>query len=181
MKVILISGKAGHGKDQFSQYLQQILTKQNKRVLVIHFADMVKEYAKLYYQWDGQKDEKGRHLLQWLGTDTVRAHFPNYWADLVAQFIKSTETDWDVVLIPDLRFLNEYNRVKKYNENCIGVRITRFNSDGTEWENPALTQEQHNHPSETDLDDYSFDYYVANDGDLTNLWQCAEDLIFLLQ
>ena len=45
------------------------------------------------------------------------------------------------------------------------IRITRY-KEGTEeiYLNPALTEEQHQHPSETSLDMYfGFDYAVTND------------------
>ena len=164
-KIILISGKSGSGKDTFAKFLKDELESRNERVLVIHFADMVKEYAKLYYKWNGEKDIGGRQLLQQMGTNEVRAVFENYWADLVAQFIKATENDWDYALIPDLRFLNELKRVKKFNKNkCVSVGIRRYTDEGDIWENPLLTEEQRNHPSEVDLDDYCLDWYVDNVG-----------------
>ena len=164
-KIILISGKSGSGKDTFAKFLKDELESRNERVLVIHFADMVKEYAKLYYKWNGEKDISGRQLLQQMGTNEVRSVFKNYWADLVAQFIKATEDDWDYALIPDLRFLNELKRVKKFNKGkCVSVGIRRYTDDGEIWENPLLTEEQRNHPSEVDLDDYCLDWYVDNVG-----------------
>lgn len=181
MKVIMISGKSGSGKDTFATFLKDELIALNKRVLVIHFADMVKEYAKLYYGWDGVKDEAGRTLLQQLGTDKVRAKYPTYWGRLVAQFISATAADWDYVLIPDLRFLNEYKTVVQYNRNlCSAIRITRYDNNSQPWLNPALTEEQHNHPSETDLDEWSFDWYIENAGSLEELQIGAKEFLKLI-
>ena len=177
-KVILISGKSGSGKDTFAKFLREILEERNERVLTIHFADMVKEYARLYYGWDGQKDIGGRQLLQQMGTNEVRSAFKNYWADLVAQFIKATEDDWDYALIPDLRFLNELKRVKKFNKKkCVSVRVRRYTDDGEIWENPLLTEEQKEHPSETDLDDYLLDWYVDNIGPFEGMKDSAHEFL----
>lgn len=171
MKVILISGKSGSGKDTFASFAREELKNRNLRILTIHFADMVKEYAKLYYNWDGNKDKQGRQLLQYIGTDMVRKYYPNYWAELVAKFIAAAgkNDDFDVVLIPDLRFLNEYKKVKKYNKDCITIRINKLNDDGTFIFNPTLTEEQNQHPSECELDDYCCDYMINNCGTLEDL------------
>lgn len=180
-KVILISGKSGSGKDTFAKFLQTYLEQNNQRILVIHFADMVKEYAKLYYKWNGEKDINGRQLLQQMGTNEVRAVFENYWADLVAQFIRATQDDWDYALIPDLRFLNELKRVKKFNHNkCVSVRIRRYTDDGEIWENDLLTEEQRQHPSETDLDDYDLDWYIDNVGPFKNMEESVVDFMNLI-
>lgn len=169
MKTILISGKSGSGKDQFAKYLYDILDKNDFRVLVIHFADYVKYCAAQYYKWNGEKDVNGRTLLQHLGTDTVRKKYPEYWAEGVAKLISALENDWDYVLIPDCRFINEFKIVKNFNEDSVLVRINRLNKDGTYYLNPVLTPQQHSHISECELDDYDYDYIVDNSFDLEEL------------
>lgn len=177
MIAITISGKSGSGKDTFADILKEELEKLNKRVLVIHFADLVKFYAKQYFYWDGVKDEKGRTILQHLGTDLIRAHEPDYWAKIVAQFIAimgETNT-FDYALVPDARFPNEIEVVRQYVPNTIALNVVRQNG---EWVNPLFTEEQRNHPSETALQNYNdFSFIINNDSDLTNLYNLANDLI----
>ena len=60
MKVILISGKAGHGKDAFATFLKEKLEAAEKTVLIIKFGDAVKWLAQKFLGWDGNKDDKGR-------------------------------------------------------------------------------------------------------------------------
>ena len=72
MKVICISAKAQHGKDTVANFMKECLEAKEKRVLVTHYADLVKYGCKTFFNWDGQKDEKGRALLQYVGTDIVR-------------------------------------------------------------------------------------------------------------
>ena len=48
MKIILISGKAQHGKDTFSYFLKEELTKNNNSCLIMHFGDALKYIAKEY-------------------------------------------------------------------------------------------------------------------------------------
>ena len=177
MKVILISGKSASGKDQFSQYINDILDKNDYRVLIIHYADFVKYCCSQYYGWDGSKNVEGRTLLQKVGTDIVRKKYPTYWAECVAKFISATENDWDFVLIPDWRFINEYNVTKYYNKDCVTVRVNRLNEDGTFFLNPLFTEEQNKHSSECELDDYCCDYTVDNSGSLEDLRIRAREFI----
>ena len=156
MTVILISGKSGSGKDTLAAAMKEILINEHKRPLIIHFADMVKAFARLYYNWNGIKDTSGRELLQKLGTNIVRAYDKNYWARQIAEFIaaESQIDDFDCAIIPDARFPNEIEITKLYNKDTYSVRIERDN-----YLNPQLTEEQHAHASETALDNYTeFDY-----------------------
>lgn len=69
MKIVCISGKAQHGKDTTAKLLEEILEAQGNRVLIAHYGDLVKYVCKTFFGWDGKKDEKGRTLLQRVGTD----------------------------------------------------------------------------------------------------------------
>ena len=62
-------------------------------------------------------------------------------------------------------------------KNCTAVRIERRNADGSEWINTTLTEEQRNHPSETSLDVFAFDYIVHNDEGLDTLRESAQTLL----
>lgn len=164
MKVIIISGKSGSGKDTLAKIMREKLESMGKRCVTIHFADLVKYYAAMYYNWDGQKNEAGRTILQTLGTNKVRALMPEYWAELVAKFlaIASYYNDFDVAFIPDARFPNEVETVFEYNQDSVSIRVERYNEDGSLYVNPDFTEEQLQHPSEVSLDKYPFDYIVEN-------------------
>ena len=176
---IIISGKAGSGKDTVANFMKEILEKRGKRVLIIHYADAVKWVLRDFFNWDGKKDAVGRTLLQRIGTDVVRAQFPNYWTGIVVGLLKAFEpySDFDVALVPDARFPNEVDIALDTLDNCVCVRIERRNADGSEWINDKLTEEQRNHPSETSLDDYGFDYIIHNDEGLNTLEESAESIL----
>lgn len=165
----MISGKSGHGKDTAAQMMKDILEKQQQRVLVIHFADLVKHYAFDYYNWDGQKQEAGRALLQKIGTEMMRTHFPTYWAEIVGKFIAVAGqlNDFDYCLIPDWRFKNEFTTVYEYNTGINPIYRVRVERNG--YRNPAMTDEQFYHISETELDNTDFDWLIDNHDDLTTL------------
>lgn len=182
MKIILISGKSGSGKDTLANFMRKEYEAQGKKVLTIHFADCVKFYAQQYYGWDGvTKDAAARTLFQTLGTDKVRKKFPNYWANLVGQFLSAIDGDFDYVLIPDTRFLNEISHVKRYNKDCVTLRINKLNGDGTFIFNPALTPEQNAHPSECELDDYCCDIMINNCDTLVELEKDSKEIVKMIE
>ena len=176
---IIISGKAGSGKDTVAQFMKEELEKHGKRVLVIHYGDAVKWVLREFFNWDGQKDAVGRTLLQRIGTDVVRAQFPNFWTGIVVGLLKAFEpySDFDIALVPDARFPNEVDIALDTLQNCVAVRIDRRNADGSEWINPKLTDEQRRHPSETSLDCYAFDYVIHNDEGLNTLKESAQSIL----
>ena len=72
MKVITISGKAQNGKDTTARLLKDVLEDDGNTVLIAHYADLLKYICKQFFGWDGNKDEQGRHTLQYVGTDVIR-------------------------------------------------------------------------------------------------------------
>lgn len=158
MKVICISGKAGHGKDTAAQFLKEQLELGENRVLVAHYGDLVKYVCKTFFDWNGVKDEAGRELLQTIGTDIVRAEDPDYWVRFIADMLRFFGTLVDYVLIPDTRFYDEIEYLIKSGFDVTHMRIIR---DGYVSDMP---EEQQNHESETALDDYIPDIYVHNSG-----------------
>ena len=170
MKVICISGKARHGKDTLAKYLEDGLQFQSKRVLIAHYADLVKYVCRVFFKWDGVKDERGRTLLQYVGTDRVRAVSPDYWADFIVNILSMFKDEWDFVIIPDTRFPNEVELLEHYGFDVSLVRVVRPDFDS------GLTEEQKQHPSETALDDYVYDYIVENTS-LADLFNSSQLLL----
>ena len=171
MKIINISGKAQNGKDTTALILKDKLETKNKKVLIAHYADLVKYICKTFFDWNGIKDEKGRTILQYVGTDVVRTQNPNYWIDFIKGFLTMFQNEWDYVIIPDCRFPNECFTWTQEGWSNITIRIIRHGFESN------LTEEQLNHPSETSLDDYKFDYYIHNFGDVEDLKKEVDDFI----
>ena len=174
MKVICISAKAQHGKDAVANFMKEYLEAKGQRVLVTHYADLLKYICKTFFNWDGKKDEKGRTMLQVVGTERIRAEDPNYWVAFVASILCFFEDQWDYVLIPDTRFPNEIDYLKDTGFDVLYIRVIREN-----FESP-LTEEQQKHPSETALDDYEADVLLYNDSTLENLKFSVERLTDVL-
>ena len=142
--------------------MQKKLLANNNRVLVTHYADLLKFICANYFGWDGRKDENGRHLLQYVGTDVVRQRNPTLWVDFVKMMLMYFGDNWDYVIIPDCRFPNEVEPIKE-NFDAYHLRVVRpkFAS--------SLTPEQLAHPSETALDDVEPDSTIVNDSNKSEL------------
>lgn len=162
-KVICLSGKAQAGKDTSAEIIRKLLLGYGERVLIIHYADLLKFMCKQLFHWDGEKDERGRHLLQYVGTDVVRSQRPDFWVDFIISVLDLFQDEWDYVLIPDTRFPNEIARLRDSGYNVLHLRVMRKACED------CLTEEQRHHPSETALDGVRADYIIENDGTLVEL------------
>ena len=158
MKIILIGGKAQNGKDTTGNMIIEKTTKKGYKAIRMAYGDLVKYYAKQYFDWNGKKDDYGRYLLQNIGTNRVRENLnmPNYWVDRICDAIKITDGMYDYIVITDCRFPNEIDIPKQLFENTYSIKVTRPN-----FKSP-LTKEQQLHPSEVALDKYTFDYEFIN-------------------
>lgn len=156
MKIICITGKAQHGKDTVGEMLMEELERAGFYVLKTHFAWLVKEVCKEYFGWDGEKDEAGRSLLQYVGTDKVRKKYPDFWCGFVSTMLDVFPNEWDFVIIPDVRFPNEFSCFMEKDLDVELIRVIRPYFDN------GLTPEQKAHASETALDNYIADETIVN-------------------
>lgn len=171
MRVILISGKAQHGKDTTADILREELESQGSSVLVTHYADLLKYICKQFFGWNGEKDEIGRTLLQYVGTDVVRQKRPDFWVEFISSVLKLFPEEWDYVIIPDTRFPNEIDALIKDGFHVDYLRVFRPGFQG------VLTKEQQMHPSETALDHREPDFTIVNDGTVEDLRRKIQEWI----
>ena len=106
-----------------------------------------------------------REFLQKLGTDAMRDGLhPNTWVNALMCDYKETDEyspDW---IVTDVRFPNEAQAIKDNG----GIMI-RVDKPGVEAIN--------NHPSETSLNDWKFDYKVVNILDIYTLKTTIENIL----
>jgi len=172
-KIILVSGHAQNGKDTAAGFIKKALEEKGNKVLIAHYADLLKWMCSHFFGWDGKKDDKGRTILQHVGTDVIRKERPDYWVAWMCDFLDLFGNDWDYVLIPDTRFPNEVDYVKDHfgQDNTIHLRVNRPNFDS------GLSEEQKNHPSETALDNTEPDFWLENNGGLEQYEGLAREFI----
>ena len=110
---------------------------------------------------EGYQPMTVRDFLQKLGTDALRNGLhDNVWVNaLMADYTE--ESDW---IITDTRFPNEAQAIK--DKGGIIIRVDR----------PGI-KPINNHPSETGLDNWNFDYKIANVSDIFALKQTVEVIL----
>lgn len=119
-----------------------------------HFEDQEFKTRKMGKEWGFMTY---REFLQRLGTEAIRTGIhPQAWVNAMFADFHSTMSHW---LITDCRFKNEADAVKQH--KGIVVRIN----------NPSLPVQENLHSSETDLDDYAFDYVIENDGTMDEFYE----------
>jgi hypothetical protein len=163
MQIILISGKAQHGKSESAKLIKSKLEKQNNKVLITAYGNLVKFVCEKFFGGGYQKNDHNRSLWQYIGTDIIRKQFPNYWVDFVIEIVSMFPNEWDYVIIDDCRFPNEFERWEEKNWDVVKLRVERLN-----FKSP-LTPKQQKHISETILDNYNFDYIIQSKSGLNNL------------
>lgn len=107
--------------------------------------------------------------LQILGTDIRRRQDDRYWVKKTVEFILEQLVNGVSVFISDARFINEIKAMESLGATTIRMNVSKevqfarlSSRDGSTPSAEALL-----HPSETELDDYVFDYSIDNDGDGT--------------
>jgi len=159
-KIFIISGKARSGKNEISKIIERYYS--NKKCITISFGYYIKDYAKRISDWDGSEETKPRELLQHLGIELVRNKIDKrLFIDRILQDIEIFSYFYDIIIISDVRLLDEITILKENYPDSISIRVIRNNYDN------KLTNEQKNHLTETNLDSYNdFNYIVNNDDNL---------------
>jgi hypothetical protein len=189
-KIIMLSGKAGSGKDTFFESIKndEFFINDCKGLKILHpkrisFADSLKRLAK-EFGWSGKKDIDGRNFLivlgQYLGdepiteklkfTDLQRIYETSkYFTKDKLFWVKSIESKLeDLNIITDWRMLKEYYYLKYIkNYDVTTVRIVRENKKISDIDTPT----------ETELDNFDFDYVIHNNESLDDLRMKANNLI----
>jgi len=171
MKILAISGHAGHGKDTAADLIRQRLEQEGRHVLVVHFADLLKHICRSFFGWNGEKDPSGRELLQYVGTDVIRASHPDFWVDFIISILELFHSTWDDVLIPDARFPNEIERLREEGFSVLHLRVLRPGYQS------KLSPQQQKHASETALDHAQPDYTLLNQGTMDTLQHSVGDFM----
>lgn len=132
---------------------------------IYSFADALKSYCRIVYDMR----EKDPALLQRIGME-FRAKSPDFWIRILEYRIM--EEAPPIALVADLRFRNEADWVREHGGILVKVVRAGFISK----DRPA------DHPSETELDDYPYDYVItAANNDTAGLQRQALDLFNALR
>ena len=167
--VIGLVGKAGSGKDTVFSLFQAMVP--DKEFVRLAFGDEVKKEVSDHHAIPVEVIEENkdvfRGLLQKWGTDFRRKKNEKYWIDKVRTEISFLRDNVDVVIITDVRFLNEVDYIKN---ECKGF-IIRIN--GSEQRMLEST-----HRSEIELDTITPDWLLPNKKGMQEL---VDGISFLIQ
>ena len=162
--IIGFGSKARQGKDiaasgVVSFYAQERYTASLHGVKIkvptvkqFRFAEALYEECRVIH---GMTD-KDAPLLQKIGA-ARRAEDPNYWINKVFDAIGDT----GISVISDVRYKNEAAAIR--NKGGVLINVQRVNANGT----PFIADDRPaDYPSETELDDFNWDYFIkAKSGD----------------
>lgn len=175
MRLIGITGRAKSGKDTSAGIIREYFQNQNKSVDIYSFASPLKKIARDIFKFsdfelntpDGKESHNNfwditpRKFLQILGTDMFRNVFrDDVWLKCAELYL--TDNMADVIIIPDVRFNNEAEFIKKYK----GIIIQIYRSN---WENDFS-----GHVSEQGIDDKYLNWSIYNNYSINEL----RDIIF---
>ena len=170
MKPLLIgiAGGKGEGKDTVAQIICNAFLFDSVRMA---FADSLKQECadllSLTVHEINASKQVFRPLLQWYGTEYRRQYNggESYWVDKLVE--KVNLYDGKIVIIPDVRFPNEYEFIKA--NGGIMLKVTR----------DIFRDHLSTHTSETSLppEFFKFDFTLVNNGTPEQLTQSVNMLI----
>lgn len=139
------------GKSTFARAAQFLLTPFYD-AQVCSFAYDVYRIA-YEFGWDGKKDEKGRKILQLIGTEVGREYDADVWLKYALMRLKKkfSSKEGNVALFDDLRFVNEVEWIKDNGGTIIKV------TDNEPKDTKALL-----HESENGIPDQFVDFEIVN-------------------
>jgi len=154
MKVFLITGKAGCGKNEVANIIKSKLD----NTVITGLSKYIKLFALELTNWDGSDDNKPREFLQTMG-DKLRACREDYLTKRLLEDIEIYKREGiSNVVISDVRLINEIEYFD--NRDNIEVITIRVNCDNSK---RCLTECEMNHHTETELDNYKgYDYIIEN-------------------
>lgn len=171
MKVIVVNGRERSGKDSFAEICMKVLEKDDCGGFITSMVDCAKDIAD-YIGWKGDKTPRNRKFLSDL-KDLI-----DEWGDCsfkwVAWKIDSTCEDcyncgdkepWAFVMA---RQPEDIERLQK-EFNAIAVCVRRDSAEKVEASNHA----------DANVFNYTYDYYIDNNGNLDDLRAAAETFIEL--
>ena len=162
MRIFLIAGRAGSGKNEVAKLIKEYYIYKLEECAITSYSKYIKNFALELTNWDGTESNKPRDFMQRLGDD-MRKNDPNFLVSNMIKDITIYQKYVENVVISDVRMPNEIEEIKNSFDNVYSFYIVnQFGSS-------KLTIEQQSHITEVALEDYpDFDYIIAND-DLSRL------------
>lgn len=161
MKIFVIGGRAKSGKNTFGEYLREELKDYGYKPCVMHITEPLYSFARNYFEWNGNEDNKPREFLQKMGIEIIRDKMDkkDFLLKRLYEDIDILRNFFDVFIIVDARLICEFESIKSKYDNVVSIKLERKNYDD------KLTAEEAQHITEKEINSYNkFDYIVENKG-----------------
>ena len=157
--IVIINGSGGVGKDTFIEYCNKFSIVKN-----ISSVDMVKEAAKVLVDWNGEKDEKSRKLLSDLKKLSIDYNdYPaKYIQEKSEEFLENNKEN---IMFIHVREIEEIKKLKK----ILKAKTLLITSNRIE---KILSNS-----SDSNVENYDYDLYIANDGTMEELEEKAKKFV----
>lgn len=159
MKIFVIGGKAKSGKNTFGDMLREELKDYGYRPCVMHITEPLYCYARTYFDWDGNENDKPREFLQKMGIEIIRDKLgkKEFLLNRLYEDIEILSNFFDAFIITDARMIHEFESLKDKYEDVVTIKMERKNYDS------ELSDDEANHVTEKEVDEYhDFDYIIEN-------------------
>lgn len=174
--IVGFTGRAGAGKDTAADVIMATAYGNWKRY---SFAGPLKDASSILFNFtheqlydpkekeviDDRWGKSPRQILQWLGTDVLRAHITeDFFTEHMKQRIEKTEKS---IVITDIRFDNEAELVKSM--GGIVIKIERSEAEGSGTKHSE-------HATEKGISEQLIDFTVNNDGTIEEFYNKVLDI-----
>lgn len=187
VEILGFSGKLGSGKNFIAE---KVFMKMMEPVptVIISFADQIKVNVIVQHNADRykcfvEKDEHTRRLMQRVGTEEGRnVYGHDIWLKYTLEWmLVHASRGIKRIIIPDVRFHNEFDFIKDLGGKLIRVNAPKRNALALEREaakGTGTAAEIAAHQSEVELDSgRTFDYVLENDPDSKSVFIQVRDMI----
>jgi hypothetical protein len=178
--IIALCGKKRCGKDTVANYIRDKYPEYNN----LKISQQLKDIIKIIFDFNDDQIESDlkdaidpiwnvtpRKTMQFVGTELMQYEIQKILPDIgrlfwIKSFInKNILNNNNKIIITDLRFLHEYEELKKY--NAIIVKIEKNEN-----------QNEDSHPSELEYLKIPADYIINNEGSLDDLKNNVNKCLF---
>tara|TARA_Y100000591_G_C21771309_1_gene665719 strand:- start:61 stop:627 length:567 start_codon:yes stop_codon:yes gene_type:complete len=181
--IIAICGYKGSGKDTIANYLVEKYNYKHYKI-----STKVREVAELLFDLKNEDYENNkevindkwnvtpRSIMQFIGTDMfqykIQELLPNigrkFWIKtlLTDDLVNTILNNENNIVISDLRFLHEYEELKKINTNLCILRVSNIN-----------IKKNDNHISENEFLNIPIHYEIDNSKDIVDLYKNLNNIL----
>jgi len=155
MKIFIIGGKANVGKNTLAKYIKEYYDKKGERSIITEYSKYIKLISNEMIDWEA-KHKKPRKFLQDLGEEYRKVIDSNVFINRMKEDILIFQKYYQNIIICDARLIPEITLLKTKYQNCYTIHLLGKTDS-------KLTNEEANHITETELENYkNFDFELKN-------------------